>query len=47
VIPGTPGTPGTPDTPGTPGTTCPSPPVVVSSVPLVATPPGPGAAGSR
>jgi hypothetical protein len=39
TIPGTPGTPSTtipgmPDTPGTPGTSCPSPPIVISSVPM-------------
>jgi hypothetical protein len=43
TIPGTPATPptvipGTPGTPGFPGTTCPAPPIVVSSVPLVMKP---------
>jgi hypothetical protein len=41
VIPGTPATPATvipgfPGSPGTPGTVCPSPPIVVSSVPVSA-----------
>ncbi len=44
VIPGTPATPptvipGSPGTPGFPGSSCPAPPLVVSSVPLIASPP--------
>jgi hypothetical protein len=40
VIPGTPATPGMPGTPGSPGSVCPAPPLVISSTPGGATPPG-------
>ena len=43
VIPGTPATPdtvipGTPGTPGSPGTSCPAPPLVIASTPLILPP---------